>query len=146
MLGSYGTATEVITLPEPDLPAGRRWGYNFDLAEANRLLDEAGYKDTDGDKVGEMPDGNRPLRFRLFAGQKVNTSQQSIQFMQGWLRSIGIATEVKVLEENRLTEIIGQGEFDLFEVGLGGRARPRLPALDLHLRLAELQVRAATSW
>ena len=64
-----------------------------------------------------MPDGSRPLRFRLFARQESNTSQQSIQFMQGWLRDIGIATEVKVVEENRLTEIIGQGEFDMFEWG-----------------------------
>jgi peptide/nickel transport system substrate-binding protein len=37
--------------------------------------------------------------------------------MQGWLRDVGIATEVKVVEENRLTEIIGQGEFDMFEWG-----------------------------
>jgi peptide/nickel transport system substrate-binding protein len=64
-----------------------------------------------------MPDGGRPLRFRLFARQESNTSQQSVQFMQGWLRDIGIATEVKVVEENRLTEIIGQGEFDMFEWG-----------------------------
>ena len=64
-----------------------------------------------------MPDGSRPLRFRLFARQESNTSQQSVQFMQGWLRDIGIATEVKVVEENRLTEIIGQGEFDMFEWG-----------------------------
>jgi peptide/nickel transport system substrate-binding protein len=64
-----------------------------------------------------MPDGSRPLKFRLFARQESNTSQQSVQFMQGWLRDIGIATEVKVVEENRLTEIIGQGEFDMFEWG-----------------------------
>jgi len=64
-----------------------------------------------------MPDGSRPLRFRLHGRQESNTSQQSVQFMQGWLRDIGIATEVKVLEENRLTEIIGQGEFDMFEWG-----------------------------
>jgi peptide/nickel transport system substrate-binding protein len=91
--------------------------FNFDLAEANRLLDAAGYRDTNGDKVREMPDGGRPLRFRLLARQESNTSQQSVQFIQGWLRDIGIATEVKVVEENRLTEIIGQGEFDMFEWG-----------------------------
>jgi peptide/nickel transport system substrate-binding protein len=118
--GGYATpATGVIPALYANLtyqPADGE-AFNFDLAEANRLLDEAGYKDSDGDKVREMPDGGRPLRFRLFAPQESNTSQQSVQFIQGWLRDIGIATEVKVLEENRLTEIIGQGEFDMFEWG-----------------------------
>ena len=120
VLGGFGTpATGVIPALYQNLtfqPADGE-AYNFDLAEANRLLDEAGYKDGDGDKVREMPDGSRPLKFRLFARQESNTSQQSVQFMQGWLRDIGIATEVKVVEENRLTEIIGQGEFDMFEWG-----------------------------
>jgi peptide/nickel transport system substrate-binding protein len=101
-----------LTYQPPDGEA-----FNFDLAEANRLLDEAGYKDSNGDKVREMPGGGRPLKFRLFARQESNTSQQSVQFMQGWLRDIGIATEVKVVEESHLTEIIGQGEFDMFEWG-----------------------------
>ncbi|MET0228447.1 MAG: ABC transporter substrate-binding protein [Actinomycetes bacterium] len=120
VLGGYGTAaTGIIPALYANLTfqPGDGEAFNFDLAEANRLLDEAGYKDSDGDKVREMPDGSRPLKFRLFARQESNTSQQSVQFMQGWLRDIGIATEVKVVEENRLTEIIGQGEFDMFEWG-----------------------------
>jgi peptide/nickel transport system substrate-binding protein len=120
VLGGYGTpAAGVIPALYQSLTyqPGDGEAFNFDLAEANRLLDEAGYKDSDGDKVREMPDGGRPLRFRLFARQESNTSQQSVQFLQGWLRDIGIATQVKVVEENRLTEIIGQGEFDMFEWG-----------------------------
>jgi peptide/nickel transport system substrate-binding protein len=120
VFGGYATpATGVIPALYANLtfqPADGE-AFNFDLAEANRLLDEAGYKDTNGDKVREMPDGGRPLRFRLLARQESNTSQQSVQFIQGWLRDIGIATDVKVVEENRLTEIIGQGEFDMFEWG-----------------------------
>jgi peptide/nickel transport system substrate-binding protein len=120
VLGGYGTeATGIIPALYEDLTfqPSETEAYNFDLAEANRLLDAAGYKDTNGDKVREMPGGGRPLRFRLFARQESNTSQQSVQFMRGWLRDIGIATDVKVVEENRLTEIIGQGEFDMFEWG-----------------------------
>jgi peptide/nickel transport system substrate-binding protein len=120
VLGGYGTeATGIIPALYKDLTfqPSEAEAYNFDLAEANRLLDAAGYKDTNGDKVREMPGGGRPLRFRLFARQESNTSQQSVQFMRGWLRDIGIATDVKVVEENRLTEIIGQGEFDMFEWG-----------------------------
>ena len=91
--------------------------YNFDLAAGKKILEDAGYKDTDGNGVREMPGGGRPLELRLFSRRESPSSQQSVQFMQGWLKELGIATKVSVLEENRLTEIIGQGEFDLFEWG-----------------------------
>jgi peptide/nickel transport system substrate-binding protein len=120
VLGGYGSpGTGIIPSLYQNLTfqPGDGEAFTFDLAEANRLLDEAGYKDTNGDKVREMPNGGRPLKFRLFARQESNSSQQSVQFMKGWLRDIGIATEVKVVEENRLTEIIGQGEYDMFEWG-----------------------------
>ena len=37
----------------------------FHLAAANQMLDDAGYKDVNGDGVREMPDGKNPLIFRL---------------------------------------------------------------------------------
>ena len=37
----------------------------FDLDRANAILDEAGYEDTDGDGVREMPGGGQPLNFKL---------------------------------------------------------------------------------
>ena len=40
--------------------------YAFDIDEANRILDEAGYLDTDGDGVRQMPDGSNPLNLRIF--------------------------------------------------------------------------------
>lgn len=39
--------------------------YVLDIALANQLLDEAGYRDTDNDGVREMPDGTNPLILRL---------------------------------------------------------------------------------
>lgn len=39
--------------------------YEFDVAQANQILDDAGYLDTDGDKIRELPDGSRPLTFHL---------------------------------------------------------------------------------
>jgi peptide/nickel transport system substrate-binding protein len=120
VLGGFGDpATSIIPAIYQSLTfqPGDGEALNFDLAEANRLLDEAGYKDTDGDKVREMPNGGRPLRFRLFGRQESNTSQGTVQFVQGWLRDIGIAVDVKIVEENRLNEIIGEGEFDMHEYG-----------------------------
>jgi len=85
VLGGYGSpATGILPSLYQNLTfqPGDGEAFNFDLAEANRLLDEASYKDSDGDKVREMPNGGRPLRFRLFARQESNTSQQSVQFMK----------------------------------------------------------------
>jgi peptide/nickel transport system substrate-binding protein len=120
VLGGYGTpGTGVIPSLYQQLTFTPSDGeaLGFDLAEANRLLDEAGYRDTDGDKIREMPNGGRPLRFRLHGRQESSNSQQAVPFFQGWLRDIGIATDVKIVEENRLNELIAQGEFDLFEYG-----------------------------
>jgi peptide/nickel transport system substrate-binding protein len=120
VLQSYGSpAFGVIPSLYKDLhfAPGDGQGFDFNLGTANQLLDQAGYRDTNGDNVREMPNGGQPLRFRLFARQESGESQQSAQFIKGWLRDIGIATDVRVVEANRLTEIIGQGEFDMFEWG-----------------------------
>ncbi len=64
---AQGLGTPGLTL----IPAALTYWYNdtltdyaFDLDEANRILDEAGYADADGDGVRETSDG-LPLRFRL---------------------------------------------------------------------------------
>jgi peptide/nickel transport system substrate-binding protein len=120
VLRGYGSeATSVIPALYPNLQwkPGDGEALGFDLAAANQLLDDAGYRDGNGDGVREMPNGDRPLQFRLFARQESPNSQQSVKFIEGWLKQIGIAAKTSVIEENRLTEVIGQGEFDMFEWG-----------------------------
>ncbi len=46
----------------PDIPEADR--FDFDLDKAKQILEDAGYKDTDGDGVREMPGGGKPLNFR----------------------------------------------------------------------------------
>jgi peptide/nickel transport system substrate-binding protein len=90
--------------------------YKFDLAEANRELDAAGYKKGAGG-IRTMPDGTRPLKFRIFGRSTGQTSKQTVEFVAGWLKDIGIATQTKIVSDDALTEIIGQGKFDMFEWG-----------------------------
>jgi peptide/nickel transport system substrate-binding protein len=40
-----------------------------------------------------------------------------VQFVQNWLQDIGFKVNVKIMSENQLDEIIGDGEYDLFEFG-----------------------------
>jgi peptide/nickel transport system substrate-binding protein len=90
--------------------------YAFDLAEANKELDAAGYKKGAGG-IRTMPDGTRPLKFRIFGRSTGQTSKQTVEFVAGWLKDIGIATQTKIVSDDALTEIIGQGKFDMFEWG-----------------------------
>jgi peptide/nickel transport system substrate-binding protein len=90
--------------------------YSFDPQKAEQLLDEAGYtKGSDG--IRTMPNGGRKLSFRLYGRSNSPESQQTVQFVAGWFRDVGIEVKPKIVSEDALTEIIGQGNFDLFEWG-----------------------------
>jgi peptide/nickel transport system substrate-binding protein len=74
----------------------------FDPAEANRLLDDAGYLDTDDDGVREMPGGGDPLQWRLFVATTDSDGIKAAPFVQGWLRDIGIETSIRSMTDSKL--------------------------------------------
>ena len=87
----------------------------YDPGKAKSLLDAAGYKvGSDGVRVDSK--GNR-LSFRLFSRADSPTSQKSVQFIQGYLAAVGVETTTKVVSTDALTELIGQGKYDMFEWG-----------------------------
>lgn len=90
-------------------------GYDPDLA--NQMLDDAGYEDTDGDGVREMAGGGEPLRFRYFIRSENNDTQKTSQFVTGWLEDIGIETDVQALTDTKLTDVIYEGNYDIFHWG-----------------------------
>ena len=118
VLGGHGEAGTSIIPPIYELnhfdPGDATRAY--DPAKANQILDDAGYtKGADG--VRTMPNGGKKLSFRLFGRSDSPTSKDSVQYIQGYLKAIGIETTVQIVSEDKLTEIIGNGEFDLFEWG-----------------------------
>jgi peptide/nickel transport system substrate-binding protein len=99
----------------PEIPEDQR--FDFDLDRANQILDEAGYEDTDGDGVREMPGGGQPLRMRYAVRSESPRSAPTAEFITGWLDQIGIATTQKVYDDGQLTEVIGRGDYDMFVWG-----------------------------
>jgi peptide/nickel transport system substrate-binding protein len=99
----------------PDVPSEE--AFDFDLDEAKQILEDAGYKDTDGDGIREMPGGGQPLNFRYMVRSDSVDAQPIAEFVTGWLREIGIATTRKVANDSQLTEIIGKGDYDIFAWG-----------------------------
>jgi peptide/nickel transport system substrate-binding protein len=75
----------------------------FDLAEANRILDEAGYTDSDSDGVREMPGGGPPLSLRLFIPANSLTSSQEADLVANWLRQTGMEVAMQALLPDALT-------------------------------------------
>ncbi|MFS4582683.1 peptide ABC transporter substrate-binding protein [Phaeobacter sp. C3_T13_0] len=64
-----------------------------DLAAANAMLDEAGYKDTNGDGVRETPDG-KPMN--ILYQTSTNAVRQDFQaLIKQWWSEIGIETELR---------------------------------------------------
>jgi peptide/nickel transport system substrate-binding protein len=99
----------------PQIPAEEQ--FDFNLAKARQILDDAGYKDTNGDGIREMPGGGRPLKFRYAVRTEGDVGPPIAELISGWLRQIGIATTQKVYDDSRLTEELGKGNYDLFVWG-----------------------------
>ena len=116
-IGTVSEAMSPSANPEwtPEIPEESRFA--FDLERANQILDDAGYADTDGDGVREMPDGSRPLDFTFFVRSESEVAPPVAEFVSGWLEQIGIRVTQRPTNADQLITIIGTGEYDLFQWG-----------------------------
>ncbi len=143
VLDGYGSAGSSII---PPIYANQHYtpttdAMNYDPAKANQILDAAGYKkDSHGIRVN--PKTGKEISLRLFARSDSQSSQQSVQFVANWLQAIGLKITVKVLSEDNLDEIIGDGEYDLFEFGWVVEPDPDYQLSTMTCGAAQHQVRA----
>lgn len=93
------------------------WPYN--VAAANRLLNELGYLDTDGDGIREEVGGDkRPFSLTLLTTSGSTMRQQIAQIFQANLRDCGIEITLDYLPPNELfsdSSPLFQRQFDLAE-------------------------------
>lgn len=85
--------------PPPDVARG------FDLADANGMLDDAGYVDTDGDGVREMPGGGEALEFRLYVEVSDSDGIKAAPFIQQWMGDIGIEVTIRSMTDAKLYDL-----------------------------------------
>lgn len=100
---------------------------NFDIAEANRRLDAAGYtRGSDGIRVDK--DG-KPITLRLTWPDSEDHSADA-QFIEGWFDEIGIGVDSFPTEEGQLytdlagPESGGDADWDFYMWGWGGDPDP----------------------
>ncbi len=107
---------------EPDHPR------TFDLAEANRRLDAAGYtRGADGRRVDKE---GKPIVLRLTWPDSEAGHATDAQFIKGWFDQIGIGVDAFVTEEAKLTsdllgpEADGTADWDFYMWGWTGDPDP----------------------
>ncbi|MFK8181815.1 MAG: peptide ABC transporter substrate-binding protein [Phormidesmis sp.] len=93
----YGEAGTVATnfVVAPDKYASDNTGYEFDLEKAAKLLDDAGWKDTNGDGVRDKNGVEMSL---LFTSSVNPVRQKTQEIIKQSLESIGMEVELKSVE------------------------------------------------
>lgn len=101
--------------------------YEYDVAKANQILDEAGYKDADGDGIRDMPDGSRPLDFRLnWPSDSIDAPRIAELLSEMWAK-VGVKLELQAVDPDALTaQCCPAFDFDIIIWGWGSDPDPNL--------------------
>jgi len=89
----------------------------FNPTEGNRILDEAGYVDSDNDGIREDLDGN-PMEYRLYATDSA-ANARILEVISDGLAQIGISAPPTVMDEDSLIGLYPDFDFDLIYWGWG---------------------------
>jgi peptide/nickel transport system substrate-binding protein len=107
-------ATTLIPPSHPDFHDESNPGRPYDQDEANRLLDEAGYEDVDGDGMREDPDGEElVITFASMSGSEV-AEPVANYYIQSWSQ-VGLNVELydgRLMEFNAFYDGVGQNGDD----------------------------------
>jgi peptide/nickel transport system substrate-binding protein len=101
--------------------------YEYDVAAANQILDDAGYMDTDGDGVREMPDGSQPLTFRLNWPSDSIDAPRTAELLSEMWGEVGVTVEAQAMDPDALTAACCPAfDFDIMIWGWGSDPDPNL--------------------
>ncbi|MDQ3907691.1 MAG: ABC transporter substrate-binding protein, partial [Acidobacteriota bacterium] len=83
--------------------------YDYDPAQAKKLLDDAGLPDPDGD--GPRQRFDKPLVFKISGTNAVG--KQTASIIQNALHDVGIPVSIETLEDNTMRDQVMKGQYDL---------------------------------
>jgi peptide/nickel transport system substrate-binding protein len=91
----------------------------FDIEGANQILDQAGYMDTDGDGIRNMPDGGENLSFRFSVMPSEPQEVKAAPFIRGWLKQIGVEIKPEAISQGKLVDNWYANDYDMYMWGWG---------------------------
>jgi len=95
--------------------------YHYDPAMAKRLLDEAGFRDPDGD--GPQMRFSKPISFKISGSS--SPARQYSGVIQNQLKSVGIPVSIETMETNTLLASLPRGQFQMYYLQwVGGNQDP----------------------
>jgi peptide/nickel transport system substrate-binding protein len=104
-----------LEIPESELQG-------FDIERSRQLLDEAGWRDTNGN--GTVDKDGEELQLRLFVRSEDKDSVTAGQFIEDWFGEAGIGLETKAIGDTALTDAIYAADYDMFIWGWGSEMDP----------------------
>jgi peptide/nickel transport system substrate-binding protein len=110
-------------IPSPKWHAAPETPITYDPEEANRILDEAGYADTDNDGIRETPDGE-PMEMRFVVRTEAPETIDAGEFIVEWLRDIGVSLKTEAVNDSKLGDIWYANDYDLYIWGWGVEPDP----------------------
>jgi peptide/nickel transport system substrate-binding protein len=88
------------------------------------MLDAAGYtKAADGNRID--PATHKEMNLRFDAPNDDPVVKQAVAFLQGYLQAVGIKTTTQLVDEDKLTDLIGNGEDDIYVWGWAVSVDPK---------------------
>jgi peptide/nickel transport system substrate-binding protein len=102
-----------------DPPASLR--YSYDPAKAKQILTSDGWKTGAG---GFRYKNGKELSLRLFIRSQSSTETQAAPYIKSWLNAIGIKVSTSFMSDNQLTQVVGDGDYDMFVWGWGVEPNP----------------------
>nr|MDQ3821378.1 ABC transporter substrate-binding protein [Acidobacteriota bacterium] len=107
-------------LPEESWAYSAGTKYNYDPEKAKQLLDQAGFRDPDGD--------GPQMRFKEPLVLKISTRAATRQYagvIQDYLKRVGVPLEIESLENATITDQQIKGEYQMMSrVSVGGNQDP----------------------
>lgn len=98
--------------------------YQYDIAEANAILDGLGWLDSDGDGVREDYAGNN-IRFTIATNAGNDVRLRVLEIIQAGLMQIGIQGDIEVIEFREIVDqLTNSYEWESVLIGFGGASEP----------------------
>lgn len=119
--GLYHPATSLIISFFGDLHDSEMEGFAYNPEKANKLLDEAGYKDVDGDGIREGKDG-KPFKISLAARKRTEANEALVQQYLAWWKEVGLNVELytgRTIELNSFYDMVKANDENI-DAYLGG--------------------------